>query len=179
MTCEMIRVEVEPEFVHYLSTRHGSEATGAEVVLVLPRPAGRVLMITKTFYPDSVFRLPTGVMTVGETVAEAFTRESQEETGFLSRPVLQIGTVIIQCCAASEFVEITSHIVLGNQVEGTPSPNDLAEGISGFKEVDASGLRVVADRLQSLPGRWKGWGRFRAPIHNIVADFLDAHPLLT
>lgn len=179
MTCETIRVEVEPEFLHYLSTRPSSEETRAEVVLVLPRPAGRVLMITKNFYPESIFRLPTGVMKIGETVAEAFIREVQEETGFLSRPILEIGTVVTQCCAASEFVEITSHIVLGSQVEGTPSPNDPAEGISDFQDLDASGLRAVAERLQSLSDRWKDWGRFRARAHNIVADFLDAHPLLT
>ncbi|MCS7179708.1 MAG: NUDIX domain-containing protein, partial [Anaerolineae bacterium] len=46
-----------------------------EVVLLLRRADGSLLLHTKTFYPDGVYRLPSGGIRRGEKVLAAAARE--------------------------------------------------------------------------------------------------------
>src|SRR5579859_602192 len=52
-----------------------------EVCMVIRRKNGRILTMTKTFYPQGAYRLPTGGINHGESIFAALLRETQEETG--------------------------------------------------------------------------------------------------
>ena len=52
-----------------------------EVCMVVRRPSGRLLTMTKTLYPRGVSRLPTGGINHGEPILSALLRETLEETG--------------------------------------------------------------------------------------------------
>lgn len=51
-----------------------------EVLMVVMRPNGRLLAMTKPLYPMRVFRLPTGGVDGDEPILEALIREVAEET---------------------------------------------------------------------------------------------------
>jgi len=172
MTARIVEIEVEPWYLHKLATQRGDEDTRTEVVLVLPRPAGRVLVITKPFYPPGTFRMPTGGVKPGETPEDAFRREVREETGLQSEPLLTIETMVLRCRSGDQTLDIASHLILGSPTSGCPRSNDPDEDISGYDEFDAAALRDAAERLRNLEGRWGGWGLFRAPAHLAAADFL-------
>ncbi|MGC8861270.1 MAG: NUDIX domain-containing protein [Armatimonadota bacterium] len=168
----LIEIEIEPWYMHELATSRGDEDTRSEVVLVLLRPRGKVLAISKAFYPPGTFRLPTGGIRPGETPQEAFLREVDEETGLSSEPIRTIDTMVLRCKSGSESLDITSYVILGSPTSAPPEPNDLQEKITGYEEIDPAGLREVGERLSNLQGRWRSWGLFRAPAHFVVADFL-------
>src|SRR5689334_2752741 len=54
-----------------------------EVCMVIRRKNGRILTMTKTFYPKGTYRLPTGGINHGESIFNALLRETQEETGLV------------------------------------------------------------------------------------------------
>lgn len=166
-------LEVSSDFLEYLRSHRESDGPMSEVVMVLPRPDDRVLLVTKAFYPQSVYRLPSGRLKAGESPYDAFVRESLEETGLASRPVLTISTITLRCRSASDALEVISHVLLGSMTSEEPRAVDMEENISGFCEVRVSELRAVAERLNSLQGSWKDWGMFRSPAHMVVADYFE------
>jgi len=169
---QIIIVPVEPKFLHELATARGNMDTRSEVVFVLPRPGGKILLISKPFYPDGTYRIPSGGIHPGETPEDAFKREVHEETGLNSEPVKTIERMILRCTAGDKTVDITSHIILGSLTTDTPHPNDPDEQISSYLEADVDKLREVVNHLNCLPGRWAGWGRFRVTAHEVVLKYL-------
>ena len=170
---KLVTVQIDPELMHYLETAWGYEEAHAEVVMVLPRPKARVLVITKPFYPPRTFRLPTGGVQPGETPEAAFRRETLEETGLHVEIEAKIAEQVHRCVAGSDVREITSHIFLGSATSDAPHPIDEAERLSGYAEVGPQGLRALARNLENLTGPWQGWGAFRAPAHEVVAGYLE------
>src|SRR5689334_10837308 len=94
----MLTPEIESE-IAALAARYGAprrlavELAGApfepllrsdrfgEVCMVLRRANGRLLTAIKTFYPSGAYRLLTGGVGHGESIAAALLREIDEETG--------------------------------------------------------------------------------------------------
>ena len=172
MIREAVTVQIDKHYMDYLaSTREGRNG-GGEVIMVLPRPGGKVLVSSKYFYPEGVFRLPTGGINPIESPEEAFERETWEETGLVASIERKIAVIVHHCTNGSDRIDITSHVFLGSETSATPEPKDARERIREFMEVDARGLLVIADQLRGLFGRWQGFGRFRADAHDLVAHCL-------
>ncbi|RME38635.1 MAG: NUDIX domain-containing protein [Thermoflexia bacterium] len=142
---------------------HGNRE--GEVVLVLRRPDGLVLLHNKSFYPDGVHRLPSGGIRRGETVLAAVARETAEETGLVARNVRPLGVLSYRLWCGRESLFFHSWLVEA-EVEGDPCPNDDGERIVGFRWVEAQALPEVAAALRALPPEWADWGRFRALAHD-------------
>ena len=62
-----------------------------EIVLVVPRGDGQVLLHTKPHYPEGVYRLPTGGIRPDEAAGHAGRREGYEEIGFKSQDLRLLG----------------------------------------------------------------------------------------
>jgi len=169
---KVVTVKMERELLHEIATARGHLDTRSEVVFVLPRPRGKVLTIRKSFYPRGVFRIPSGGIHPGESPEEAFAREVMEETGFALAPVRKLTEVLLRCVSDGESVDITSHVMLGPPTAEPPRAADPDEHIDAYGEADAQELLGIARRLGSLPGRWAGWGRFRAYAHEVAACYL-------
>lgn len=141
-----------------------------EIVLVVPRGDGRVLLHTKPHYPDAVFRLPTGGVRPKEPAADAAKRETYEEIGFKPRALKLLGVLDnVFSLGETEYV-YPSFVFQTEEFTRAPKPTDRREGISGFRDVDALSLRAVARQLENLPKQWREWGRFRAAPHAWLAE---------
>ena len=151
---------------------------GTEVVLAIRRPSGRLLLHTKAFYPRGVFRLPSGGVEWGESIAEALLREAREETGLGVRIASLLGLIHCQLRSADEALAFTSYIFLLEEADGVLTPDEVGEEITAFKEIGPEELGTIAARLRNLEDRWRDWGRFRAPAHELVAQALASEPSL-
>ena len=157
----------------------------AEVVFVIRRPNGRLLLQTKAFYPPGAYRLPSGSITAGEPVLAALWREVAEETSlqvtllrFLA--VISYGIVTPESESAGPLTRtFTSYVFLLQETGGELCTADEDERVAGFREVETSELPGVADRLEALAASadprlrsWGDWGRFRAVAHRLVWEIL-------
>lgn len=155
------------DFVRSLRRR----ARRGEVVLLLRRPDGHLLLHTKSFYPADVFRLPSGGILPGESVPDAARREIQEETGLAPQNVRPLGLLSATFRQGWRRRFFHSWLVLAD-VEGDPRSGDAEERISGFRWVPPEALAEVTARLRALPPQWSDWGRFRALAHEAAIRWL-------
>jgi 8-oxo-dGTP pyrophosphatase MutT (NUDIX family) len=142
--------------------------------MVLPRPTGKVLVMTKAFYPKGAWRLPSGGIHKKESPDEALDREMLEETGFAISVDRFLGKLdhILRC--GDRRISFASHIYLMSATDEEPRCSDLDEQITGFREVSIVELHCIAHHLRNLPDRWGDWGRFRAIAHDFVVDMLSS-----
>jgi NAD+ diphosphatase len=136
---------------------------------VVPRPDGKILLMTKEFYPQGVYRLPTGRIRQDERPEGALSREVREETG-LDLEMDQLLTVLrytFHCNQQSST--FTSYIYIMKTTEKQPQSQDEAERISGFRYATPPELQEIARNLYNLEPPWDDWGRFRAIAHEVVA----------
>ncbi|MBO1438185.1 NUDIX hydrolase [Meiothermus sp. CFH 77666] len=151
----------------------------AEVCLVYRRPSGKLLTLTKAFYPTGVYRLPTGSILPGESVMEALERESWEETGLQAQILRYLAHITYQHNEGRLFHSYVFLLAANND----PQPQDHLEQISDFQEVSAPGLLEIAQKLEGLPphfskelgATWADWGKFRAVVHQVAAQALTQH----
>ena len=150
-----------------------------EVCFVIHRPGGRLLTAINTYYPAGAYRLPTGGIKAGESVLEALRRETREETSLETKVGRFLVAVAYRRDGAHAFVTLA---FLLDEIGGTLANADPSEQHGAFGETDVAGLEGIARRLETLPegydprirGSWRDWGRFRAVIHRLVRDALDA-----
>lgn len=144
-----------------------------EIVLVVPRGEGRVLLHTKPHYPPEIYRLPTGGIHLDEAADEAARREVFEEIGFKPQELLLVGVLDNLFLVDGNKLEYPSYVFKTEAYMRTPQPTDPNEPISGFREANSTELRDVARHLRGLPGGWSDWGKFRAAAHEWLAEYLN------
>jgi NAD+ diphosphatase len=160
-------LDVRQDFFRFISR------TAAEVVMVVRRPDGGVLLSTKEFYPKGVYRLPTGKLSADEDPEEGFRRELLEETSYEPGVYEKLGTLSYVFHSGDERSVFESHVYLVSEAKGEPKCLDKDEQITGFKWVAASELLSVAKTLRDLLPPWSDWGRFRAVAHEFVVHKLQ------
>jgi 8-oxo-dGTP pyrophosphatase MutT (NUDIX family) len=181
MILKSVSIEIDKDYFEYMRTGKGNLDTRSEVVMVLPRPGGKVLTLTKSFYPSGTYNLPSGGIHPGETPEEAFAREVAEETGLHVALQSQIGRldhILGFAGRPGRRILFTSHVMLGAESVDTPHPRDEGENISGYIDAGIEDLRRFAEQMRSFTGRWLGFGRFRATALELVADYLIDLPAL-
>jgi len=149
-----------------------ASSRSAEVVLVLQREGGRVLLHTKSYYPEGAYRLLTGGVHPGEDLQAAVEREGAEETGLHLAVQRYLGLIRNAFVADGRRAALDSHVLLVTAEDGTPAAADASEGITAFREVPVEELLHVADALERLQPPWADWGRFRATAHRLAYEAL-------
>jgi hypothetical protein len=163
--------DVEPDFFETIANAPRNERMG-EAILLLRRPDGQVLLHTKTFYPDGVYRMPTGGIEHGESVLEATRRETAEETSLTIEEARPLGLLTYTVRRNRRRVFYHSWLMLG-RVEGEPSAADSDERIQDFQWVEPETLSQIAEDLGMAPPDWSGWARFRASSHEMALPWLE------
>jgi membrane protease YdiL (CAAX protease family)/8-oxo-dGTP pyrophosphatase MutT (NUDIX family) len=166
------RLEVQSRFFPDIARAPRVGRIG-EVVLVMRRSDGRLLLHTKTFYPDGTYRLPSGGIQQAEPVLVAVRREMAEETGLSASEVRPLGLLTYTLRLGWKRAFFHSWVIQAD-VEGEPTVTDVDERIEGFRWVEPEELRQMASELRALPGDWNSWGRFRAAVHDAAVNWLTA-----
>jgi len=143
--------------------------------MVIPRPGGRILLCSKSFYPAEIYRLPTGGIKPGETPEQAFIRECREETGLECQIHSYLGRIDYILARCEERRPFASHVFLAQPTSEKICPQDGGEQFSGWREVEPRFLYEAAAQLEGLVltrPEWGDWGRFRSIAHKFVAEKL-------
>ncbi len=166
-----IDLPVASEAMHTMvdKMRRAKKPRRAEVVLVVPNPAGDIWLHTKAFYPAGTYRLMTGGLEFGESPALAALRETREETGFAVELTRCLGVITYRFLNEAEPLPFASYLFLTTPGQGQPSPTDPGENITDFVAVPPAELTKTARQLRSLAGRFADWGIFRAIPHELAA----------
>lgn len=145
--------------------------------MVIRNPHG-FLVMRKPFYPEGIWRLPTGGVEVGEGVEEALRRELMEETGLEvphPRPLAHLEYLH----PSRQSVVFETHLFLIETPDvAVPQPGDEVMEFRHAKDV--SELRSQAEDLLSLGSgwsyelkeNWEAWGWGRAIMQLTACDGL-------
>ncbi len=171
-----VRLAMEPGSLAFY--RRAFKNRRGEVLFVLRRGSGEVLLHTKESYPEDLYRLPGGGIDWGECVRTSLFREVFEETQLDVQKEQFLGILTYEFhghpgADQKAAIPFVSYIFVVPEVEGEPVPLDESEKISGFKWVPLEELSQVAAKLRSMPEDDFGnpdWGRFRALGHNFVVE---------
>lgn len=144
-----------------------------EVTLFILRPSGNVILHAKEFYPEGIYRVPTGSIEQGEDVVTAVHREAREETGLTVAIERCLGILEYEFRYRGETFPFVSYVFLVRENGGQLRPQDQGERITSFKEVPLTELDAVAWNLRALEADWRDWGHYRAIAHSFVAEVLN------
>lgn len=148
-----------------------------EVVLLVSLPGQKTVVHTKPFYPEAVFRLPSGGIGWEEPADAAALREMEEETGWQADIAGFAGFCLFDLAWRGRHIYFPSYVFEmrpRSPVDGLPKPRDTAEGIGEMRIIPMHTLPYWTERLESLTGSWAGWGRFRAWPHRLAWRYLQA-----
>lgn len=162
-------VEIGPELFFTRFYRLGDRR--GEVVLVLERPSGRLLLHTKAHYGADTYRLMTGGIGFDEAVLDAVMREVQEETGLIVVVARFLAILEYRLRFGSVSLPFVSYVFHVREVGGQLSLG--AAEVAALREVRLDELAAVADHLRSIPGERGFWGRWRALAHDAVIESMS------
>ncbi len=171
---EDVDLEMSPRSVRFY--RKAFKNRRGEILFVLRRKSGKLLLHTKHKYPPDLYRIPGGGIDWDEAVPTSLRREVREETQFEVRQERFLGVIQYRFHASDsdapvQDVHFVSFVFEVPDVEGEPVAEDESEGISGFRWIKVGQLEAVSTALRALPDDRAGsgdWGRFRAVGHDFV-----------
>lgn len=152
----------------------GPTACRGEVIMAILRPAGQVLLHTKRFYPQGVYRLLSGRVLWHERVEEALRNEVNEETSLDVEIERFLGLIEYEFRCQANALRFVSYVFHLREVGGDLCCRDDHEGITDFQELAPEDLSDVAQQLEHLAEPWHDWGLFRSIAHRFVCDALTA-----
>ncbi len=120
----------------------------------------KVIVIAKPWYPEGLYRAPSGGIKPGEDMELSAKREAYEETGAeieLEKYILRIH-VTFSC--GQEAVNWTSHIFTANYLSGDLQPIDTQE----IKKVTLMSLKELASLKKRLLAQESGGLHYRAAL---------------
>jgi ADP-ribose pyrophosphatase YjhB (NUDIX family) len=132
-----------------------------------------VLLHTKDFYPDGVYRLLSGRVLWHEEVEQTLRREVAEETSLDVSVQRFLGLIEYEFRCRGKSLPFVSYVFELRECGGSLCCLDQGEGIADFREAAISDLSQIAAHLERLGSRWKDWGQFRAVAHHVVRELLD------
>lgn len=168
---EIRSVEIKGDEYLLSSRLHRAKSRRGEVVMAIARPEQQVLLHTKGWYEQEVFRLPTGGIEREDRVEGALHRELEEETGLRLVTAHFLGVLDCLITYGDAGVKFQSFVFHLPKTEGQLRLPDT-EDITEFRAVPISALPQVAEDLRHVSPPRNGWGHWRAIAHDFVYEKL-------
>lgn len=143
-----------------------------EVAFIVKRPNSKLIVVRTSFYPEGIYRIPTGGINYGENIIEALYREVKEELGLDVQIDQFLGVIKYHMFYKEKKVDFYSYIFLVREIGGNILVDALEDEVSQFKEVDKKELMEVVNALQSMEGNWKDWCYFRAQTTRYALKYI-------
>jgi ADP-ribose pyrophosphatase YjhB (NUDIX family) len=166
-------VEVDADEYLFRSREARSRRKRGEVVMVIEKTDGQVLLHRKGWYERGVYRLLSGGIDIGETVEETLHRELHEETGLRMGSSRFLGLLSCKLLYKSDSIRFDSYVFHIQNPQGQIRIPSTPEDISDFIEVPITELPTVAENLRSIIVPRSGWGRWRAIAHDFAYEVLS------
>jgi 8-oxo-dGTP pyrophosphatase MutT (NUDIX family) len=151
----------------------GTQTRGrAHDVTLLIRDGAHIAAIAKHHYPAGIFRLPSGGIDPGESIAEGAVREAREETGLevtLTRYLLR-SRVRFVAPEPANSIDWTTHVLEGRVAGGALEPLDRVEVREAAWVTREQLLGPIRERLVA----WKEGGiQYRWQLHDAIFAEVD------
>ncbi len=164
--CRQIDCEIGEEL--FITRFMRASDRRGEVVLVIERPNGALLLHRKAHYAAEHFRLPTGGINLGEPVLAAALRETAEETGLEVAVQRFLAVIAYRLWFDTIRLPFVSYLFHLRETGGQLSL-DGGE-VAAFRECAPAELPAIAAALRSIPHERGYWGRWRAVAHEVAAE---------
>ena len=128
----------------------GPVACRGEVIMVIMRPNGRVLLHTKDFYPEGVYRLLSGRVLWRDHVARTLFREVKEETSLDVNVERFLGLIEYEFLWRDRTLPFVSYVFELRELGGELYCIDKGEGITDYREAAITDLSQVGAQLEAL-----------------------------
>ena len=145
----------------------------AEVVFAIQDESGRIWVHAKPHYPMHIYRLPSGGIHLDESVEDALYREVYEETGLNVRIKRFLGLIEYRFYRGISTAKFASYVFHLYSDGGFPVMHE-GEQILEFRAILPSQISQLAVDLRNLIGDRRGWGQWRALVHDLVDDYLSS-----
>jgi ADP-ribose pyrophosphatase YjhB (NUDIX family) len=143
-----------------------------EVVFCVIRPNGKIILTRCKYYPENIYRIPTGGIGHDERVMEAIFREVKEELGLEVRIRAFLGVIRIRFEHGNEHTMFYSYIFILDEIGGRLMEDASDDEISEIVEADIEQLEPMVNSLNEIKGKWHDWGKFRYITSNAVLTYL-------
>ncbi|MGE4283184.1 MAG: NUDIX domain-containing protein [Clostridia bacterium] len=143
-----------------------------EVAFAVQRKNKKVIVIRTDFYPEGIYRIPTGGINYGENVIDAVKREVQEELGLITEIEKFMGVIKYHFIYKNERIDFYSYIFWLVEIGGSILSDALEDEINEYMEVDKQHMLDLVELLIGFQGDWKDWCLFRSYTTGFIADFM-------
>src|SRR4030042_820549 len=121
---------------------------------------GKVIVIAKPWYPEGLYRAPSGGIKPGEDMELCAKREGYEETGVEIELVDYLLRIHVTFTCGQVGEKWTSHVFTASYLSGDPHPVDTRE----IREVNLLSLDELSRLKEKLLQRDSGGLHYRAAL---------------
>ncbi|MFZ5986500.1 MAG: NUDIX hydrolase [Bacillota bacterium] len=146
-----------------------------EVVFCVIRPDNTIITVTSEEYPKGIFRIPTGGINYSEDIVDAVLRETREELGIDAEIIGFAGVIRIRFEYSDLNEMFYSYLFILKEISGRLLLDASDDEISEVKLVDLEELDEIVNKLNSIEGEWRDWGKFRHVTSNAILEYLKAN----
>lgn len=167
VTLKFINQKFFNEFKHNVNNNRRGE-----VAFFIQRKNGKFILIRTSFYPEGIFRVPTGGINYGENIEEALFREVKEELGLDVFVNKFLGVIEYNIIFGNEELKFYSYVFWLKEVSGNILEDATEDEISEYIEADKSEMLTISKNLAEHCGKWKDWCKFRAETTKFIIPFI-------
>jgi len=131
----------------------------------------KVIVNAKPWYPEGLYRAPSGGIKPGEDIELSAKREAYEETGAEIELIKYILRIQVTFTCSQEAVNWTSHVFTAKYLSGDLRPIDTRE----IKEVNLMSLEKLDSLKEKLLAQDSGGLHYRAALTEAaITEILSA-----
>lgn len=161
----------DEHFSHWESLCEKKRNRRGEVVMIIRNQQNRILLHTKDFYPNNVYRIPTGGINTDESLEQGLNREVFEETGFKIKFIHFLALLLYEFKNKTQVIPFISYLFDVIPDGAHPVVKDENEKISGFEWLPQSKMSLIVKQLKNLHlKKWRDWGIMRSIPHEILLN---------